>query len=116
MLVDVTRKLTLRGGYRYVWGDAQTGTALIAGAGQESSELRQQTGLAGVNFRANQKLRPTWISKAPPPITLTSAPALYNYQRMRARARYQVTSTLSLQASFSLLNNQNPSPASITIS
>jgi len=29
---------------------------------------------------------------------------------MRARARYQLASTLALQASFSLLNNQNPTP------
>jgi hypothetical protein len=36
--------------------------------------------------------------------------SLYNYQKMRARARYQLASTLALQASFSLLNNQNPTP------
>ena len=29
---------------------------------------------------------------------------------MRARARYQLAAKLSLQASFSLLNNQNPTP------
>jgi hypothetical protein len=56
VLVDVTHKLTLRGGYRYVWGDAETGNMLIAGPGQESSELRQQVGIAGINFRATQKL------------------------------------------------------------
>src|ERR1039458_3273519 len=88
VLLDVTHRLTLRGGYRYVWGNAETGNLLIAGPGQESSELRQQVGLAGANFRTS----------------------LYNYQKMRARARYQLASTLSLQASFSLLNNQNPTP------
>ena len=31
---------------------------------------------------------------------------------MRARARYQLVSTLALQASFSLLNNQNPAAGS----
>ncbi len=56
VLLDVTRKLMLRGGYRYVWGDAEAPAALIAGVGLESSELRQNVGLAGITFRASQKL------------------------------------------------------------
>jgi len=108
VLVDVTRKLTLRGGYRYVWGDAQTDAALVAGPGQETSELRQHIGLAGINFRASQKLSANVDFEGATTDHAYFRTSLYNYQRMRARARYQLASKLALQAAFSLLNNQNP--------
>jgi hypothetical protein len=108
VLLDVTHKLTLRGGYRYVWGDAETGDALVAGPGQESSELRQQVGIAGINFRATQKLSANVDFEDGATDHAYFRTSLYNYQKMRARARYQIASTLALQASFSLLNNQNP--------
>ena len=110
VLVDVTHKLMLRGGYRYVWGDAQTGNLLIAGPGQESSQLRQQVGIAGANFRATQKLSANVEFEGAATDHAYFRTSLDNYQKMRARARYQVASTLALQASFSLLNNQNPTP------
>ena len=110
VLLDLTHKLTLRGGYRYVWGDAQTGNLLIAGPGQESSELRQQVGIAGINFRATQKLSLNADFEGAVSDSAYFRTSLYNYQKMRARARYQLAAKLSLQASFSLLNNQNPTP------
>jgi hypothetical protein len=110
VLLDVTRKLMLRGGYRYVWGDAEAPAALIAGVGLESSELRQNVGLAGVTFRVTRKLSANLDFEGASTSHAYFRTSLYNYQKMRARARYQVTSKLSLQASFSLLDNQNPSP------
>ena len=110
VLLDVTSKLMLRGGYRYVWGDAEAPAALIAGEGPESSELRQNVGLAGLTFRANQKLSVNLDFEAASTSHAYFRTSLYNYQKMRARARYQVSAKLALQASFSLLDNQNPSP------
>ena len=110
LLVDVTHKLTLRGGYRYVWGDAQTGDALVFPAGQETSELRQQVGIAGANFRATQKLSANVEFEGASTDHAYFRTSLYNYQKMRARARSQVSPALALQASFSLLDNQNPTP------
>jgi len=112
VLLEVTHKLTLHGGYRYVWGDAETGNMLIAGPGQESSELRQQVGIAGFNFRATQKLTANVDFEDASSSHAYFLTSLYNYQKMRARARYQILSTLALQASFSLLNNQNPAAGS----
>jgi hypothetical protein len=112
VLVEVTHKLTLRGGYRDVWGDAQTGDSLVAGPGQESSELRQQVGIAGINFRASQKLSFNGDFEGAASDHAYFLTSLYNYQKMRARARYQLASTLALQASFSLLNNENPAAGS----
>jgi hypothetical protein len=108
ILLDITHKLTLHGGYRYAWGDAETGNMLIAGPGQESSELRQQVGIAGINFRATQKLSANVDFEAADTSHAYFRTSLYNYQKMRARARYQLASKLALQASFSLLNNRNP--------
>jgi hypothetical protein len=110
VLVDVTRKLTLRGGYRYSWGDAETQAPLLAGGGLEASELRQQAGIAGFNFRATQKLSFNVDFEGADSNHAYFRTSLYNYQKMRARARYQVASTLALEASFSLLDNQNPTP------
>jgi hypothetical protein len=110
VLLDVTRKLMLRGGYRYVWGDAEAPAALIAGVGLESSELRQNVGLAGITFRATRKLSANLDFEGASTSHAYFRTSLYNYEKMRARARYQVTARLALQVSFSLLNNQNPSP------
>jgi hypothetical protein len=110
LLVDVTRKLTLRGGYRYSWGDAEAPAPLLTGGGLETSQLRQQAGLAGIHFRANQKLSFNVDFEDASTDHAYFRTSLYNYQKMRARARYQLASTLALQASFSLLNNQNPTP------
>ena len=85
-------------------------TCSIAGPGQESSELRQQVGIAGINFRATQKLSANLDFEAADSTHAYFRTSLYNYQKMRARARYQLAATLALQASFSLLNNQNPTP------
>ena len=110
VLLDVTPRLMLRGGYRYVWGGAEAPAALIAGAGLESSELRQNVGLAGITFRITRKLSANLDFESASTSHAYFRTSLYNYQKMRARARYQVTSKFSLQATFSLLDNQNPSP------
>ena len=54
---DATSKLTLRGGYRYVWGDAND--AVLPPAGLMSSDqakLRRNVGIGGVTFRPSQKI------------------------------------------------------------
>ncbi len=58
VLLDVD-VLMLRGGYRYVWGDAEAPAALISGVGLESSELRQNVGLAGLLFELRVRGRGT---------------------------------------------------------
>ncbi|MGA2131011.1 MAG: hypothetical protein ABSH50_01740 [Bryobacteraceae bacterium] len=110
VLVDVTRKLTLRGGYRYSWGDAEDPAPLLTGGGLESSQLRQQAGLAGIHYRPTQKLSLDADFEDAASDHAYFRTSLYNYQKMRARARYQLAAKLSLQAVFSLLNNQNPTP------
>ncbi|MFN7998718.1 MAG: hypothetical protein U0Q18_34160 [Bryobacteraceae bacterium] len=109
VMVDVTRKLTVRGGYRYVWGNAEIPASPLFGGGMESSELRQKVGLAGISFRTSSKFSANVDFEGASADHAYFRTSLYNYQRMRARARYQVAGSLALQAGFSLLNNQNPS-------
>lgn len=110
IVVDVTRMLTLRGGYRYVWGNAEAPAPLLAGGGMESSDLRQNVGLAGIGFRTGLKFSANLDYEGALTDRAYFRTSLYNYQKMRAQARYQVLPSLALQANFSLLDNQNPTP------
>ncbi len=57
ILFDVTSRVTLRGGHRYVWGNAQARASQLSQIGPvETQDLRMQVGLAGVTFRPAQNL------------------------------------------------------------
>lgn len=106
---DATSKLTFRGGYRYVWGDANY--AVLPAEGLVSSDqgkLRRHVALGSVSFRPNHKL---WISgniEGASSSGVYFRTSLYNYQQFRAQVRYEISSSLNVAADFSLLNNQNP--------
>ncbi len=109
LFFDVSRKPTLRGGYRYVWCDANS---IIPGGLQtvSQSDLHRQVALGGVVFRPSRKLT---MSSDAEVATSTGAyfrTSLYNYQKVRAQGRYQVVNSLNLAVDFTLLNNQNPTP------
>ena len=110
LLFDVNKKISLRGGYRYVWGDANSilppgGLQTVSGG-----ELRRQVALGGVVLHPFSKLT---LSSDAEVATSTGAyfrTSLYNYQKVRAQGRYKVANSLNLAVDFSMLNNQNPSP------
>ena len=112
VLYDVTSKLTLRGGYRFVWGDAtvlagelsQTGP-LVAG------QLHRNVGLAGLTFRASRKLSVNLDYEGASSDRIYFRTSLNDYSKVRARANYQINNALSVQARFTLLDNQNPDPS-----
>jgi hypothetical protein len=110
VLFDLTPKTTIRGGYRFVWGDGLTRGGLITGLPTETGELRRQVGLAGVNYRAGQKLSFNIDFEGASGDRAYFRTSLWNYQRARVRARYQAMNSLVISANFSLLNNQNPTP------
>ena len=111
ILWDLTSHLTLRGGYRYVWGDANDATLPAAGlASSDRVELRRNVAIGGLTFRPSQKISVSGEVEDASSGGAYFRTSLYDYQRVRAQARYQVTGALSLAADFSLLNNQNPQP------
>jgi hypothetical protein len=111
VLFDVTSRLTLRGGYRYAWGDGTNVTLPLAGlVGLERATLRRNAGIGAVSYQPMQKLSITGDIEAALSGNVYFRTSLYNYQRVRARARYQATSKLNLAVDFNVLNNQNPTP------
>ena len=108
-ILDVSTKLTLRGGYRYVWGDGginfQPPTGL---ANSESARLARHVAIAGVTWRPAQKMYVNGEVEAASSDHTYFRTSLYNYQKARARFRYQVLASISLSADFRVLNNHNP--------
>lgn len=109
-ILDVTSKITLRGGYRYVWGDATVRAGSLDQSGPLASrELKRHVGLAGLTIRPWQKLSLNLDYEGASTEQDYFRTSLYNYHKVRARARYQAASSLWFQANFTLLDNQNPS-------
>jgi hypothetical protein len=109
LLMDLSSKVTLRGGYRYVWGDATVLAGQFSQSGaMASGQLKRNVGLAGLTVRPTQKLSVNLDYEGGASYHDYFLTSLYNYNKVRARARYQVGTALSLQANFALLNNQNP--------
>ena len=112
VLFDLTSKLTLRGGYRYVWGDATVLAGQVSQSGTlASGQLSRNVGLAGLTFRPSQKLSVNLDYEGASSDRIYFRTSLNDYYKLRARARYQVAASLMLQANFQVLNNQNPAAA-----
>lgn len=109
LFFDATTELTLRGGYRYVWGDAMY--AFLPAADLNSADhehLRQNVGLGSATFRPSQKISLTGEVEAASSSGVYFRTSLYNYQKIRAQVHYQPLQTLSVSGDFMLLDNQNP--------
>jgi hypothetical protein len=114
VLFDLTSRLTLRGGHRYVWGDAQARAPDLSQTGpKETGELKMQTGLAGLTYRPASKLSLFFDFEAASADRNYFRTSLQDYHRLQIRAKYQALSSLSLSANFSQLDNENPAPASL---
>jgi len=108
---DATSKLTLRGGYRYMWGEAND--AVLPPADLVSSDQgkqRSNIGLGGFTFRPIQKLSLTGEVESGSSGGVYFRTSLYDYQKARAQVRYQATKSLSLAADFTILDNHDPLP------
>lgn len=113
LIVEASRRLTLRGGYRYVWADAQNRMAPVTGlTSAETAELRRHIGKGGFTYRVAGRLSVSADSEAATSGGVYFRTSLNDYQRVRTRARYQATSALDLSIDLALLNNQNQSALS----
>jgi hypothetical protein len=111
VFLEVMRGITLRGGYRYVWGDASDVILPLAGlTGFEQGKVRRNVAIAGLAWHPRQN---AWINIDFEDGSSGSTyyrTSLYNYQKARIRGRHQIRQSLSISASATVLNNQNPSP------
>ena len=111
VMYDATAQVTLRGGWRYVWGDATVLAGQLSQSGNfAAGELRRQVGLGGITYRPWAKLYVNLDYEGSSSDHVYFRTSLNDYQKGRARARYQATGSLSFQANFSILDNQNPAP------
>ena len=92
--------------------DGQHGEAdgLRPPGGLASGQLHRNVALAGLVYRASQKLSMNLDYEGASGDHIYFRTSLNDYHRGRARAQYKLTGTLSLAARFQVLNNQNPDP------
>ena len=108
---DVTSKLTVRGGYRYVWGDASDAILPPEGlAGPEQGKLRRNVGIGAVTYRPRPKFSATAEAEGAESGGVYFRTSLYNYERVRVQGRYQAANSLSVWGDFTYLHNTNPTP------
>ena len=107
---DASSKLTLRGGYRYVWGDAQYAFLPAAGlASSDQEQLRQNIGIGSATFRpiaenlADRRSGGRIVAAG-----FTSAPVFITIRRCGRRCTISRLQSLSVSGDFTLLDNQNP--------
>ena len=111
LFYDATSKLMVRGGYRYVWGDASDSVLPPAGlVSGDRATLRRNVGLGGFRYRPAQNLSLTAEAEVGSSGATYFRTSLYDYQRIRAQARYQALKALTVTAALSGLLNHNPTP------
>jgi hypothetical protein len=110
-LYDLTSYLTVKGGYRYVWGDSEVRAPALTGLALQPGSLSRNVGLAGFTYRIKSKLRLLGDFEGSSSNQAYFTTSLRNYEKARVRASYDLTSSLRLALDFSLLNNHDPEPA-----
>lgn len=111
LLYDVTRRFTIRAGYRYVWGNASDLALPAAGLFVlDQGKIRSNIALAGITWHPTQS---AWVSvdyEYGSSGSVYYRTSLYNYHRARVRARQQITPSFSVSGSGSALSNEDPIP------
>jgi len=111
LMYDLTPKMTLRGGYQYVWGNASDIVLPPSGlAYMDMGKIRRNVVLAGFGWRPMEKLSFNVDFEEGSSGSTYFRTSLYNYQRGRVRGRYRISPSFSLSSSVSVLHNENPTP------
>jgi hypothetical protein len=108
-LVDVTKRLMVRAGFRYEWGDSLMGAGLtsLTSSPYETGQLKSYIGLAGVQFRPTQKLTLNADYEQADGVKTYYRTGLQDYLKLRALARVTLPWNLYLNLSENYLNNTN---------
>ena len=111
LLYDLTPWLTLKGGYRYQWGDSTVRAPALTGLALESGNLTRHVGIGGFTLRLAQKLRVIADAEGTSSSQIYFRTSLQNYQKMHVRGTYDMSPSWRFTGDFSLLNNNNPDPS-----
>jgi hypothetical protein len=107
-LFEVMPKLTLRGGHRYVFGDATLRAPGFALEPVETGKLRQNVGLAGATWLPLQKVSVTLDFEGASADQVYFRTSLRSYRKGTARVQYQALASLNISVSSSTLDNNQP--------
>jgi hypothetical protein len=107
VLYDLTPKVTLRGGHRYVWGDV-SGYGGFLKPSPETAKLERHVGIAGVIVHASRKLHSSADLEVGRGDKTYFRTSIQNYTRLKIRTRFQAKDNLSVSVNYSLLDNKNP--------
>lgn len=106
---EVTRRLIVRGGQRYVWGESLGRTGQLGQIPQERGELQRKSFLGGVGFRATDRVSfnaDAEVARADKVLYRTS---LSDFERLRMRGRYYFSDAVHVYGTFQYTNNSAPS-------
>ena len=110
-IYDLTSQISLRGGWRHVWGDATVTASILSQTGPlASGQLGRNLALAGATFRPWERLRVNLDYEGASSDDVYFRTSLNDYQKGRARAQFQATPSLTFTANFWVLSNRNPAP------
>ena len=110
-LADVHRRLTLRGGYRYEWGDSVfRGGVLNQFNPQERINLERHVGLVGLQARPWDRLTLVVNAEVSNGVRTFYRTGLQDYHKIRAQGRFRLTNNLNFNAVHVRLDNKNPAP------
>jgi hypothetical protein len=108
-IADLRPNLTVRGGYRYVWGDGRTAVFPASGIpGLAHESIRRNIGLGAVNWHPWKKLTLIGEFELGASDGAYFRTSLYNYRKVRAMGRYQLRDSVHLTADYTTLSNSNP--------
>jgi hypothetical protein len=109
VISSLGKAVTLRGGYRYVWGDGNEAVLPAEGLLTVNHEtIHRNVGIAAVSWRATKKLSATAEVEQGVSRGYYFRTSLYNYTKFRGLGSYHLTNTLQLSANYNILSNRNP--------
>ncbi len=109
VLFDAGDGLTLRGGYRYMWGTTNDAVAPADGLFLLSTDkMRRNVEMGTISWRPTQKIFVSGEAEVAESGGTYFRSSLYNYQRVRAMGRYSFLKRWQVSGDFRIMSNQNP--------
>jgi hypothetical protein len=107
--VDITKKLMVRGGFRYEWGSANVPAGLLSiTSPDENGQLVRYVGLAGVQYRPTQGILLNADLEASDGVKTFYTTGLQDYEKLRVQSRFTLPRNLFFTLGVNYLNNRNP--------
>lgn len=112
-LVDVIKNVTVRGGYRYEWGESvmKAGSYSVAGP-TDRAELKRKAALAGFLVRPVQRLSLSGDFEITDGEKTYYRTGLMDMHRYRFQGRLTLPLNLFFQANYNYFSNKNPNAGS----